>query len=490
MEKRAFKSAFLTMLSAGLLVALIPFLAQAFPVLSQWIKPYPSFDYFLKQPGAVDSLAFALDEAFIPPQSSLVNPIDSTLAVAGPIEKEAIDNFIEPSTGSYHGIAHLYPFFQALHGRKGQHRIAYYGDSSIEGDLVCMSFRDSMQGRYGGYGVGFVPIMSIHPSFRRSVHQAASNNWVRSVLGKKKVAGLTYGISGEFFTAMSSKGPVEIKPDDSTQIVLDPSYWASFKASKWFNRTQEFDRARIFYGQPNRESKAYVEMSVNGLREQFVLEPDGPVNEQVLFDSNTQRLRLNFQLPTDFPLFGVSLESKQGVIVDNFPLRGSDGGSLRYIPQRVLSEFQTALDYDLIILQFGLNVINADLKNYSWYQDKIEKLVAHFQEAMPGVPVLIIGVSDKASKINGQMQTDPSIPRITKAQRIAAQNSGAAFFSLYENMGGAGTMVDWVERKSPRLANKDYTHFNFKGAQKVSDLLIAFLDGHYMHYVVHEAPTI
>jgi lysophospholipase L1-like esterase len=55
--------------------------------------------------------------------------------------------------------------------------------------------------------------------------------------------------------------------------------------------------------------------------------------------------------------------------------------------------------------------------------------------------------------------------------RRAAIRSEAAFISLYELMGGNGSMVRWVEKERPRLASTDYTHFNFEGADRISQQL-------------------
>ncbi len=42
-------------------------------------------------------------------------------------------------------------------------RIAYYGDSIIEGDMFSQDLRNYLQRRFGGTGVGFVPIKIIIP---------------------------------------------------------------------------------------------------------------------------------------------------------------------------------------------------------------------------------------------------------------------------------------------------------------------------------------
>ena len=45
-------------------------------------------------------------------------------------------------------------------------RIAYLGDSMIEGDLITQTLRELLQKEYGGQGVGFLPIFSNVVVFR------------------------------------------------------------------------------------------------------------------------------------------------------------------------------------------------------------------------------------------------------------------------------------------------------------------------------------
>lgn len=478
------------MISAACMVAVYPLLHQEVPLLSQHLKAYSVFPNLVEYQPRIDSTFSGTPSLATLPDSVLEDTLELALAEV-PSPADNIDGTISPVVGDYQGVAFLHPFFKELHERNGQIRIAYYGDSSIEGDLICMTFRDSMQRKYGGRGVGFVPLMSPHPGFRRSIHQASSNNWRRNTVGNKNHQNLIRGISGEYFTARFAPPVPDTISADSMPPPMDANYWASFKASKWFERTTRFERARFFYGRPQLDSNQVqmgsLAVKANQQRNNFTLKPTAQINELLLLDTSTQRIRLDLQVPGGFPLYGVSLESESGIIVDNFPLRGSDGYTLRSIPRSVLSAFQEKLDYDLIIFQFGLNVLNPRLKDFSWYQQKIEKLIAHYQEAMPGVPILVLGISDKGTKIAGKMQTDPSVPRITAAQRAAAENSQVAFFSLYEAMGGEGTMVNWVEKNRPKLANPDYTHFTFKGADEMSDLLLEFILTNYMDYVVNYA---
>ena len=489
MGSTAFKQAFFTLLIATLLLAIYPLVREQSDFLQSYTRSYNAFPQFITRPNSIgsnqiDTIAYA---SILPKEQ-----VDTSKQYSAQNEDHLAEELAQvlPIDGTYTGTEKLFPFFASIHNRNEQVRIAYYGDSSIEGDLICMTFRDSLQGRFGGSGVGFVPLVSMHPGFRRSIHQAASNNWSRNVLGKKNTKGLRRGISGEFFIPMGAR-PQKLDSTLQDSIpTLDPTHWATFKGSKHFSRCQDFRQARLFYGQPrNQDTLAlggYISVKADTRKKEMPLLAPKAVNCLPLTDTICQRIRLDFQSDPSLPIYGLSLESERGIIVDNFPLRGLDGGALKYINETTLQQFQEHLDYDLLIFQFGLNVMNPKLKDYSWYQKRLEELILHYQNAMPGVPILLIGVSDKGTKINGHMQTDPSIPRITEAQRRAAQNTGVAFFSLYEGMGGEGTMVSWVEDHRPKLANVDYTHFNFRGARKVSYLLVQYIQENYMDFVVSQ----
>ncbi|MGM3198784.1 hypothetical protein ACS2VC_27400, partial [Bacillus cereus group sp. BC241] len=81
-------------------------------------------------------------------------------------DSAAIIDFRNDSTSA---LAH---FFEALNATKkstNKTRIAYFGDSMIEGDLITQDLRSCMQDTFGGYGVGFVPITSIVAGFRSTV---------------------------------------------------------------------------------------------------------------------------------------------------------------------------------------------------------------------------------------------------------------------------------------------------------------------------------
>ena len=193
------------------------------------------------------------------------------------------------------------------------------------------------------------------------------------------------------------------------------------------------------------------------------------VNELTL-GSSSQKLKLDFKNAGNVPIFGVDFSGKTGVYVDNFSNRGNSGLPITSIKPAVLSSFNKDLQYDLIVLQYGTNVLEKKKKNFTWYENKMKKVLAHLQEAMPNVPILIISIADKSTKYDSKMQTDSAVIPLMRAQLNYAKQSNATFVNLFQLMGGEGSMIKWADEE-PKKANKDYTHFNFRGAKVVSDLI-------------------
>ena len=81
---------------------------------------------------------------------------------------------------------------------------------------------------------------------------------------------------------------------------------------------------------------------------------------------------------------------------------------------------------------------------------------------MPDASFLIIGLSDMSKKNGNHYITHPNVEKVHDAQKNAAKNTGCAFWSMYEAMGGHNSMPSWVFANPP-LAQKDFIHFNRKG---------------------------
>ena len=79
------------------------------------------------------------------------------------------------------------------------------------------------------------------------------------------------------------------------------------------------------------------------------------------------------------------------------------------------------------------------------------------------------------------MKTDAAVIPLNTAQKRYAIKSESSFVNLYMLMGGDGSMVKWVEAV-PSKANKDYTHFNHRGAKEVGNIIFTQVNQGYEMY--------
>jgi hypothetical protein len=371
----------------------------------------------------------------------------------------------------YEGKEYLDPFMKAFEqlrvGQRKKLRIAYYGDSTTEGDLTVAELRDLLQRQYGGQGVGFVPIVTLANKGRITIRHDYSPQWIwKKYFKKQDQIGYDFGLMGDY----AIPGRLDSQ-----------SLWVSFKptVSKSYPNCSSFGKVYLFYGRktvPDSAkpiAKGRVSVTSNGSENRtYELSAENPVNKVLVNELASSSLYFKFFFEQIFPIFGFSFEGDEGVYVDNLAKRSDSGSHFHKINGAVLQGFQAHFQYDLIILHFGPNVLMSSVLNYSHYEDILVHNIQHFQRNMPGVPILIIGHPDRAAKVGDQLKTDPALPGLILAQRRAAFRTNCAFFDLFSAMGGAGTMVKWVQEG---VAAPDYVHFSFTGAKRIALLLAGYL---------------
>ncbi|MBF0575935.1 GDSL-type esterase/lipase family protein [Dysgonomonas sp. GY617] len=364
------------------------------------------------------------------------------------------------------GIGNLINFYEKLYelenSGKGKVRIAYFGDSMNDGDLIVQDIRSSYQNAYGGKGVGFVGVTSLSASARYSVTHQYSNNWeTQSFLNVKKPK-RAFGVDGQ----------VSFAPRGSQT-------WVRYAANDVANSTLLYNPT-LFYG-----SSSNHNASVN-----VALGKDSSIRHELVADrllntlklsSTSKTLKATFEKTDSIPFYGVNFDDGIGVHVDNFSLRGNSGLPLSLFNRDLMNALDKVLNYDLIVLQYGTNVLGYGTTDYSWYESKMAGVVNHLQQCFPNASILIISTGDRAVKTDMEMKTDKAVEPLVKHQRLYAESTHSGFINLYTLMGGYGSMIKWVQ-ESPSLANKDYTHFNQKGAKKIGGLIYNELDKGYIQY--------
>lgn len=169
--------------------------------------------------------------------------------------------------------------------------------------------------------------------------------------------------------------------------------------------------------------------------------------------------------------YGLAMDGMSGITVDNFSLRGTSGLSLRSVPIQMMREFNEQRPYDLIILQYGLNVATERGRNYDRYIAGMQTTLEHLKEAFPQAGILVVSVGDRDYKTaEGELRTMPGIKNLVRYQQNLAADEAVAFWNLFEAMGGEGSMARMVHAK-PSMANYDYTHINFRGGKHLAGLL-------------------
>src|ERR1035437_2796220 len=88
-------------------------------------------------------------------------------------------------------------------------------------------------------------------------------------------------------------------------------------------------------------------------------------------------------------VFGISDESDNGVLLDNLSLRCNSGTPLQAIPEQVLKQFNNYLKYDLIVLQYGTNVVATTETNMDWYEKGMIKVINRLKRNFPQADILL-----------------------------------------------------------------------------------------------------
>lgn len=349
----------------------------------------------------------------------------------------------------------LKPFLKALaETRKTGKplRIAFYGDSFIEGDVFSGSFRDTLQLLFGGRGVGYVPITSSVTGFRNTIRHRF-DQWRTNSIVANRDATLKLGPSGHCFIPLENN-------------------WVEYRGSKQRFLT-EFSTVKLYY---TNFGEAAIQYTINRdtAMNLDVLKQSGSLQEWKLKGDQIKTVRFEFYPHDSLQLYGASFESKTGVFVDNFSVRGNSGLSLEELNDKLLRDFGKLRDYRLVILQFGLNRVREDTLNYGAYTRRMVAVVNKMKKAFPKSSFLLLSVGDRSSMKSGRVQTMNSIPAMRNAQRMIARKTGIAFWDMFEAMGGENSMVRFVQSRPP-LAAKDYTHLTFKGGRKLAGSLVKSL---------------
>ncbi len=356
----------------------------------------------------------------------------------------------------------LKDFRDSLRYSKGQIRILYYGDSQIEGDRVTSFLRQYLRKGHGGTGPGlFLPVMPV--MYTKSVWLRSSSNWERYNYLSYKSGKLSHRNLGPFMTIC------RYLPEGVSTSVPEKAFVKIRPSNVSDSASSVYDILRGFYG--NTEGAVHIAVNADD-KEVFAdtLKQGSGFNEIVCPLKGAKEIMIEFEGKVSPDIYGISIESKNGVIVDNIPQRGSAGLEFTMVDRHNLKESYNKLSPDLFVLHFGLNVVKNVREDYSYYKNGLARQLSLLKQISPLTSILVVSVTDMALSEDESIKSYQNIPAIIDAQRQAAAEAGAAFWNSYSAMGGESSIIRWV-KKNPPLAQKDYVHFTYPGADSLSFML-------------------
>lgn len=369
---------------------------------------------------------------------------------------KGVEPILDFSQGGKGGMDHFFAQLAHVKSLNRPVRIAYFGDSFIEGDILTGDFRALFQQYFGGTGVGWVDCGTPMSAFRRTVNQRYSGITEYAVV-KKPFDNERQGIAQRYYV-----------PSEGAKVTTS--------GAKKLPNVATWQTAKLFLHTP-RSITVGVNAGQTAARH-FVTESSHEVQmiEVKAASMSEVSYRFNGVTPST-TLYGMALEGEKGVVLDNFSMRGSSGTQLSRIPVATLAHFARLRPYDLIIIHYGLNeaVPGNSVPILKVYIEGMKKAIRNIHAAFPEASILVMSVPDRDQRSAEGITTLKEVKNLVNLQQQMAADCRVAFLNFYHAMGGSGSMKRLVDRN---MANKDYTHLSFGGGKWVAGKVFpSFLDG-------------
>ena len=335
-------------------------------------------------------------------------------------------------------------------------RIAVLGDSFIEADIITADMREQLQITYGGRGVGFVPFSTPLSKYRGTVDHD-HEGWTDYNLIKRK------SVPEEYRDRFCISGMLSVPSEGA---------YSEYCGVDFRQRIAECGTASLLF--VNRDN-TLLDVSVNGAPTVRYAPQAGESLQRIAVEcgGDISSLEVDVTQADGFIGYGVVLEDSVGVSVHNFSVRSNSGLALLGTSYDINSRLNDYMAYDMVILQYGLNAMSADVTNYTYYGRQLERIINYIKQCFPGSAIVVMSVGDRSTMENGHAVTMPAVKAMLRSQEAAARACGVGFWNTYEAMGGDNSMPKFVERK---WAAKDYTHIGYPGGKYIAEQFVRFID--------------
>lgn len=362
-------------------------------------------------------------------------------------------------------------FFSALENAQKEQRtirILHYGDSQIELDRISSNIRNYFQEHFGGGGPGMLPLYTSVGS--ATIYQSFSGNYTQ------------YALYGDGARNKERNYGVMAK---SFRIAGNNSFYASAPKPKK-NHTEKqktYNKIQLLCTPHSQNFTTSLTNKSHNIKKEYKSESNNTQLFTWKLDTAISNFTLHFSGEAD--IYGIIVDNNYGVAVDNIPMRGASGTFLSQMNDSLLTHYFEMIDVGMIILQYGGNSVPSiySEKSINNYVESIGKQIRYMQKIRPNAPILFIGPSDMSTRIQGSMATYKWLPLLVERLRETVLANGAAFWDLYQVMGGKNSMISWVKKG---WAGQDYVHFSSQGANQIGKVLTQSFQSMYEFYLLRK----
>lgn len=329
-------------------------------------------------------------------------------------------------------------------------RIAYLSDSFVEGDIMLVDLRHLLQKHFGDGGLGWLRCRTNFDEGTYAANLSSSGFETHHVMKRKSLSMAHY---------ILPQGYAEVMGNASCSV---SSLTGDF-ATTWKHAT--------VWGFTNSSA------TVSGAGKTVNWSASNAV-QTAQFDAPGMS-SFTTSISGNAKVFGMSLENDNGIVLDNFGVRGSSGFNLVDMAEGLSVDFAKKRPYDMVVIHFGLNAINRTStdKTCIWYTDAMKKCVERIKKLYPQSAVLIVSASDMAARnpSTGKVETIPAVEALVGYQRKMAADMQVGFVSIYDVMGGRNSVVRMAEQG---IGERDYTHIKRQGGKVVAEKFVkSFIAG-------------
>lgn len=365
-------------------------------------------------------------------------------------------DFFERSPARISCPGNDHTFFDAFFDRLDNARtrpvdIFHYGDSQIEGDRISGSLRRRLQSRFGGNGPGVVPAVQLIPQagFVQTASDTLTSFFGGGMMGRRSPT-RRYGVVAQQVAFDS--------PSDTVRLSFATRHGRGFR------------HVTLFAGCVDSSLRAHLTTDAGSMGRRSL----GTATrlQTMTWSWDRPATRFDIDLCGRAEIYGLSIDVGRGVSLTNVPLRGSDGTFFTRMDAENLRSMFDCFDVGMLILEFGGNAlpILSDTADVERYCQGFGRQIDLMHRLCPEATILVIGPADMSVKVDGELQTHPLLEPLIDRMREVTLEGGAAFWNMYEVMGGRNSMPVWVDNK-PAWAAPDYIHFTSKGAARIADVL-------------------